>query len=56
MSSVEVKLASGRIVVMNADTPLSACERAADLYGEAAVAWRWPRVWVGPVHHSQVIG
>ena len=53
----EVKLADGKVVEWpGADGP-TACERAADCLGVAAVAWRYPRVeFVAGVHYSQIIG
>ncbi len=53
---IEVKLASGKVVTIDDPDPIHAMERAVDLYQEDAVAWRYPRTWVGPVHRSQIIG
>ena len=52
----EVKLADGRTVLMAGTDGVHACQRAADLYNTDAVAWRNPPTYVGPVHHSQIIG
>jgi hypothetical protein len=40
----------------NSSDPDNACTRAADLHGEPVIAWRYPRTFVGAVHHSQVVG
>lgn len=53
---IEVKLADGRVVEIDDEDGERACVRAANLFQADAVAWRWPRVYVGPVHHSQIIG
>lgn len=56
LRKIEVKLASGRIVTIPDEDPENACKRAADLYQEDTVAWRYPQTFVGPVHSSQIIG
>ena len=43
MRHYEVKLADGRLVEMTGTDATHACERAADLHGAAAVAWRHAR-------------
>jgi hypothetical protein len=53
----EVKLADGRTVEWPGVDGPTACARAADCLGVAAIAWRYPRVeFIPGVHHSQIIG
>jgi len=55
-STYEIKTDSGKVIMMSGDSPEHAMRRVADLYACQVVAWRWPSTFVGPVHHSQIIG
>jgi hypothetical protein len=53
----ELKLADGRVVEWQGTDGVDASRRYVDAHRDAAVvAWRYPRIYVGPVHHSQIIG
>jgi hypothetical protein len=57
----DLKLLDGRTVSWVGTDGINASERYVDamrVAGKdvAVVAWREPRTYVGPVHHSQIIG
>jgi hypothetical protein len=52
----EIKLANGKIVEWPGIDGPTAAARAADCLGVTVVAWRQSQLYVGPVHHSQIIG
>lgn len=53
----ELKLASGKVVTWHGTDGINASRRYVDCNrDETVVAWRYPRTYVGPVHHSQIIG
>lgn len=53
----DLKLASGRVVQWEGDDGEDAARRYVDAHREAVVvAWREPRIYVGPVDVRRIVG